>query len=67
MRNSFQNLNMFQCVSTNATASKTGHVSMYPLYICKISWMFETGNIAFALECMKINFRVEKYVKFQSL
>ena len=33
---------MFQ--STYDTAYNIGH--MYPLYICKISWIFETGNIA---------------------
>ena len=57
---------MFQCVSTYDTAYKIDH--MYPLYICKISWIFETGNIA--LECMirmKVNFRAEKYFKFESI
>ena len=63
-RNSSQNLDMFQCVSTYDTAHKIGH--MYPLYICKLSWIFETGNIALeCMICMKVDFRAEKY--FQSL
>ena len=66
MRNSSQNLDMFQCVSTYDTAYEIGH--MYPLYMCKISRIFETGNIA--LECMiciMVNFRAEKHFKFKSL
>ena len=66
MRNSSQNLDMFQYVSTYDTAYKIGH--MYPMYTCKISWIFETGN--FALVCMicrKVNFETEKYFKFKSL
>ena len=43
-------------MSTYDAAYKIGH--MYPLYICKISCIFEIGNIA--LECMKVNFRAEK-------
>ena len=58
MRSSSQNLDMFQCVSTYDTAYKIGHLC--PLYVCKISWIFETGNIA--LECMKVDFRAEKNI-----
>ena len=66
MRNSSQNLDMFQCVSTYDTAYKIGHI--YLLYICKISWIFETGNIALeCMICMKVNLRAEKYFKFKSL
>ena len=66
MWNSSQNLDMFQCVSTYDTAYKIGH--MYPLYIGKISWTFESGNIAVeSMICMKVNFRAEKYFKFKSL
>ena len=44
---------MFQCVSTYDTAYKIGH--MYPLYSCKISRIFETGNIALqSMICMKV-------------
>ena len=66
MRNSSQNLDMFHCVSTYDTTYKIGHLC--PLYICKILWIFETGNIA--LECMiymKVDFRAEKYLKFKGL
>ena len=53
MRNSSQNLDMFQCMSTYDTAYKIGH--MYPLYDCKISRIFETGNIALqSMICMKV-------------
>ena len=45
MRNSSQNVDTFQCMSTYDTAYKIGH--MYLLYMCKISWIFETGNIVF--------------------
>ena len=66
MRNSSQNLDMFQCGSTYDTAYKIGH--MYPLYICKISRIFETGKIALeCMICMKVKFRAEKYFKFKSL
>ena len=48
MRSSFQNLDMFQSVSTYDTAYNISHLCR--LYICKISWIFETSNIA--LKCM---------------
>ena len=48
MRSSFQNLDMFQSVSTYDTTYNISHLC--PLYVCKISWIFETGNIA--LKCM---------------
>ena len=38
MRSSFQNLDMFQSVSTYDTAYNISHLC--PLYICKISWIF---------------------------
>ena len=55
MRSSFQNLDMLQSVSTYDTAYKIGHLC--PLYICKISKMFEAGNIALKyMICMNVNF-----------
>ena len=55
MRSSFQNLDMFQSVSTYDTAYNISNLC--PLYICKISWIFETGNITFkCMICMNVNF-----------
>ena len=66
MRNSSQILDMFQYVSTYDTAYEIGH--MYPLYIYKISRIFEIGDIALEyMICMKVNFRAEKHFKFKSL
>ena len=63
MRNSSQNLDMFQCVSTYDTANKIGHMYLLYICICKISRIFETGNIALEWTiCMKVNFRAEKNI-----
>ena len=67
MKISFQNLDMFQSVSTYDTAYSISH--LYPLYICTISLIFETGN-NIALKCMiymNVNFLTERYFKFKSL
>ena len=66
MRSSFQNLDMFQSVSTYDTACNKSH--LYPLYICKISWIFVTGNIALkSMICMNVSFWTERYFQFKSL
>ena len=62
MRSSFQNPDMFQWVSTYDTAYNISHLC--PLYICKISWIFETVNIT--LKCMNVNFLIERYFQFKS-
>ena len=64
MRSSFQNLDMFQSVSTYDIAYSISHLC--PLYICKISWIFETGNIA--LKCMiwmNVKFWTERCFQFK--
>ena len=66
MRSSFQNLDMFQSVSTYDTAYNMSHLC--PLYICKIAWIFETDSIALkSLICMNVNFWTERYFQFKSL
>ena len=66
MRSSFQSLDMFQSVSTYDTAYNISHLC--PLYICKVSWSFETGNIAVkCMLCMNVNFWTEIYFQFKSL
>ena len=66
MRSSFQNLDMFQFVSTYDTAYNISHLC--PLYISKIPWIFETGNITLKCKiCMNINFWTESYFQFKSL
>ena len=66
MRSSFQNLYMFQSVSTYDTAYNISHLC--PLYICKISWIFETGNFTLkCMICMNVNFWTERYFQFKSL
>ena len=66
MRSAFQNLDMFQSVSTYDIAYNISHLC--PLYIFKISWIFETGNIALkSMLCMNVNFWAERYFQFKSL
>ena len=63
MRSSFQNLDMFQSVSTYDIACSISHLCF--LYICKISWIFETDNIALkCMICMNANFWTERYIVF---
>ena len=53
-------------MSTYDTAYNISHLCL--LYICKISWIFETGNIALkCMICMNINFLTERYFRLKSL
>ena len=63
MRSAFQNLDMFQSMSTYDTAYNISHLCR--LYICKISMIFETGNIALkCMICMNVNFLTERDLQF---
>ena len=65
MRSSLK-IDMFQSVSTYDSAYNISH--LYPLYICKISWIFETCNTALkCMICMNVNFWTERYFQFKSL
>ena len=60
MRSSFQNLDMFQSVSTYDTAYNISRLC--PLYNYTISGTFETGNIALKCPiCLNVNFWTERY------
>ena len=66
MRSSSQNLDMFQSVITYDAAYNISHLC--PLFNCKISWSFETGNIALkCMICMNVSLWIEIYFQFKSL